>query len=147
MLEPIALDAIVGYYLGPKIKQDMKRMCEHTNGDSGILTSIGWVDLETNQGQKPTVIHAQTVQWTASKNRNLSEETELQTSSNGSRLMGEPPYHLRKTRSVLALAVFTMKTQLLLPYVHAKRLQKPVIFGFGREERREFERDKTLCNG
>ena len=31
----------VGHYLGPKIKQDMKIMCEYTNGDSGILISIG----------------------------------------------------------------------------------------------------------
>ena len=49
MLEPIALDAIVGNYLGPKIKQDMKTMCEHINGGSGILTSIGWDDLKTNE--------------------------------------------------------------------------------------------------
>ena len=56
--------------------------------------------------------------------------------------MGEPPYHLRKTRSVLALAVFTMKTQPLLPYVHAKTGFKTVhILVVGREEKERNERD------
>ena len=105
MLEPIALDAIVFIYLGPKIKQAMKTMCEHTNEDSGILTPVGWVDLKTTQAKKLTAKGAKMMQSTASKNRILSCETELQASSDGSRLMGEPPYHLRKTRKCWGFGV------------------------------------------
>ena len=50
--------------------------------------------------------------------------SKLQTPSDESRLMGEPPYHLRKSRSVLALAVFAIKTQLLASLSSRFWLQK-----------------------
>ena len=41
MLATIALDAIVEFLLGPKIKSKHENMSEYINGGSGILTSIG----------------------------------------------------------------------------------------------------------
>ena len=41
MLATLALDAIVEFYLGPKIKSRHEIMSEYINGGSGILTSIG----------------------------------------------------------------------------------------------------------
>ena len=52
-------------------------MCEHTNGDSGILTSIGWVDLETNEAQIATAKGAKTDQSTASNFQIWAEKPEL----------------------------------------------------------------------
>ena len=91
MLATIALDAIVEFLLGPKIKSMHEIMCKHINGGSGILTSIGWVDLKTNEAKKLTVLVTPTVQskltgWAVS-----GLKTKLQTPSDESRLMGEPP--------------------------------------------------------
>ena len=91
MLVPLALDAIVGFYLGPKIKQDMKTMSEYINGGSGILTSIGWVDLKTNRSQKLTVKWRHSLQSMLTVLAVLGLKTKLQTPSDESRLMGEPP--------------------------------------------------------
>ena len=41
MLATIALDAIVEFFYGPKIKSKHENMSEYINGGSGILTSIG----------------------------------------------------------------------------------------------------------
>ena len=59
--------------------------------------------------------------------------------------MGEPPYHLRKTRKCASPWIFTMKTHSWLPFVHAILLQKQsTIFGFGREVKREKERQESV---
>ena len=118
MLATLALDAIVEFLLGPKIKSMHEIMCKHINGGSGILTSIGWVDLEAKRSQKLTAIHAQLQQSTVHVFQFWDDETELQASSDGSRLMGEPPYHLRKTRKCASTWISTMKTHSWLPLTH-----------------------------
>ena len=145
MLEPIALDAIVGYYLGPKIKQDMKRMCEHTNGGSGILTSIGWVDLKTKRSQKLTAMGANLLQSTVHVFQFWAEKTELQASSDGSRLMGEPPYHLRKTRMCASTWIFATKIHPCFPLAHGIWGSKPVHILVLGVRRRENLREKENC--
>ena len=81
----------VGYYLGPKIKQDMKLMREYTNEDCRILTSVGWVDLKTNEATKLTVLVAPLQQSMLTGLAVSGLKMKLQTPSDKSRLMGEPP--------------------------------------------------------
>ena len=91
MLATIALDAIVEFLLGPKIKSKHETMSEHINGGSGILTSIGWVDLEAKRSQKLTVKWRHCWQSMRTVLAVSGLKTKLQTPSDESRLMGEPP--------------------------------------------------------
>ena len=91
MLATLALDAIVEFLLGPKIKSMHEIMCKHINGGSGILTSIGWVDLETNQGQNAHCFGRELQQSMLTGLAVLGLISKLQTPSDESRLMGEPP--------------------------------------------------------
>ena len=69
----------------------MKLMCEYTNEDSGILTLIGYVDLKKIEATKLTVLVAPLQQFTSLVWAVSGLISKLQTSSNGTRLMGEPP--------------------------------------------------------
>ena len=119
-------------------------MSEYINGGSGILTSIGWVDLKTNRSQKPHCIRRELQQPTVLQNRFLSRQTELWASSDRSRLMGEPPYHLRKSRKCASTWVFATKTHPCFPMAHGNWLQKPVNFGCWAWARREEMREKRF---
>ena len=141
--------ALLGLFLGPKIKQDMKTMCEYIKEGSGILTLIGWDDLKTNEATLLTAKDAHCVQFTALHFRILSCETELQASLDGSRLMGEPPYHLRMFRKCASTWVFATKTHSCLPHAHGFVMKTVSDFcPFGREPKeRNGERRSCVIVG
>ena len=74
----------------------------------------------------------------------------LQAPSNGSRLMGAFPYHLRKSPGVLARLDFATKSSLLLPICSAISVQKqknnaPWAWAKKRKKKRESFCVKLLC--
>ena len=120
-------------------------MSEYINGGSGILTSIGWVDLEAKRSQNFTAKWRHCWQSTVLCNRFLSRQTELRASSDGSRLMGEPPYHLRKTPKCASTWIFTMKTHSSSPWTHGFWRTKTESFAPWAWTRREEREMKEMC--